>query len=151
VPLPNSTTKLFENITSGKLGEPPSARDSKYNCIAWAANDTHSKWWPWAYPPQGYWPAGIDRDDTIKAFSEAFATLGYKLCDDASFEPGYEKVAIYVGKDGLVKHMARQLPTGTWTSKLGDLEDIEHETLEMVAGEAYGIPKAFLKRPKSTP
>ena len=29
-----------------------------------------------------------------------------------------------------VTHAARQLPSGKWTSKLGDADDIEHNTLE---------------------
>jgi hypothetical protein len=45
--------------------------------------------------------------------------------------------------------MARQLPTGVWTSKCGSLEDIEHETLEALAGFGpyeYGAVVRFLKR-----
>ncbi len=42
----------------------------------------------------------------------------------------FEKIAIYVDTDGVPTHAARQLPDGSWTSKLGDWEDIQHQTLE---------------------
>lgn len=43
--------------------------------------------------------------------------------------------------------MARQLPSGAWTSKLGGLEDIEHEALDAINCDSYGEPVQFLKRP----
>jgi hypothetical protein len=47
----------------------------------------------------------------------------------------FEKVALYAdGQDP--KHMARQLPDGTWTSKCGGAEDITHFTLDAL--ESYG-------------
>lgn len=61
-------------------------------------------------------------------------------------EQGYEKVALYVDHDGKPTHAARQLPTGRWTSKLGKIEDIEHE-LEGIAGSVYGSVAKILKRP----
>jgi len=63
-------------------------------------------------------------------------------------EPGVEKVALY-GVSIFYTHVARQLPTGTWTSKLGAAEDIKHETPEDVAGGAYGQVVQFMKRPIS--
>ena len=44
---------------------------------------------------------------------------------DESLEPGFEKVALYA-LGGVPKHAARQLSSGRWSSKLGDLEDVEH-------------------------
>ncbi len=48
--------------------------------------------------------------------------------------------------DGVPKHAARQLPNGRWTSKCGELEDIEH-ALEGVVGIWYGTVAHLLKRP----
>lgn len=45
------------------------------------------------------------------------------------------------------KHMARQLDNGIWTSKLGNLEDIE-EKLEAIEGDVYGRVFKFMKRSK---
>lgn len=44
---------------------------------------------------------------------------------------------------------ARQLPSGLWTSKLGEMEDIEH-TLRGLKGDIYGAATGFLKRPANS-
>jgi hypothetical protein len=115
-----------------------------YNCIAWAAGMTDDWWWP---DPMGVsaWPPAAPRAETVEAFLAAFESLGYVRCDDAALEPGFEKVALYA-LDGLPKHAARQLPNGRWTSKCGELEDIEH-TLDGLAGPWYGSVVHLLKRP----
>ena len=105
-----------------------------YNCIAWAAHDTHRPWWP---NPFGYWPFWIKREETLACFVRAFQVLGYRVCAHSRPERGYEKVALYAVGDH-PKHMARQLANGLWTSKLGHWEDITHFTLDAV--EAYGPP-----------
>jgi len=53
-------------------------------------------------------------------------------CDSAEVEPQFQKLAIYARDDGQhdggqPTHVARQFPNGRWTSKIGELEDIEHE------------------------
>ena len=68
---------------------------------------------------------------------------------DEALEAGYEKVALYA-LAGVPKHAARQLPGGGWTSKLGELDDIEH-TLEGLVGSWYGNVVQILKRPVATP
>jgi hypothetical protein len=80
---------------------------------------------------------------------QTFSILGYKEETDSSFEPEFEKVALYSDADGLPSHAARQKGDGFWTSKLGEAEDIEHDTLEALEGEAYGKVKIILKRPRS--
>lgn len=93
----------------------------------------------------GYWPEGLPREETLSAFVTAFEKLGYQVCDDGRLESGYEKVALYA-KEGKPTHAARQLQSGYWTSKLGRLEDIEHEDEEGVSGPVYGEPILFMKR-----
>ena len=119
-----------------------------YNCIAWAAGD-YSRWWEPDPFGQYYWPKEVPRRYTVEAYAEAFKKLGFEVCQDAAFEVGVEKVAIFAGLDGSPTHAARQRESGTWTSKLGQLEDIEHRELEHV-GE-YGNPVLFLKRPRTEP
>lgn len=75
----------------------------------------------------------------------AYQTLGYKSCNDETLEIGYEKTALYVNDKGTPVHAARQLTSGMWTSKLGALEDIEHE-LEGLTGERYGNVGQVLRR-----
>jgi hypothetical protein len=45
-----------------------------------------------------------------------------------------------------VTHAARQLPSGAWTSKLGDWEDIEHNALSGLESSFYGRVSIILKR-----
>jgi hypothetical protein len=122
--------------------------DPFYNCIAWAARDIERLWWPFAYPPMGYWPEGIDRNETVECFIAASATLGFVPCENGDLEVGLEKLVIYAS-GAEVTHMARQLVSGAWTSKLGRLEDIEHEALEAINCDDYGEPVQFLRRPLS--
>jgi hypothetical protein len=73
--------------------------------------------------------------------------VGYVNCGlDAELQPGWEKVALY-GNLYMYTHAARQLVSGKWTSKLGALEDIEHDTLDDVAGGDYGEVVEIMKRP----
>lgn len=118
----------------------------EYNCIAWAAGDTETWWWPDSFD-QYFWPSGIPREETIDAFVNAFEFLGYTICRDANYETGYEKVAIYAKPDGRPTHAARQVASEKWTSKIGQLEDIEHD-INSLSGAIYGEPIVFMKRPK---
>ena len=127
-----------------------------YNCIAWAAEDTCYWWWP---DPDGeaFWPHGIERQDSITAFIAAFQTIGYEPCDSYTLEAGFEKVALYVVA-GRVKHMARQLPSGSWTSKLGGWWDIAHDSVDGVQDHPdrpiphYGVKmQALRRRPLAQP
>lgn len=116
----------------------------RYNCIAWAAGDDTKKWWPHRF---GYWPAGAPVAETIAAFFTAFALLGYSPCGNGDLEVGWQKLALYADADGIPTHMARQLPDGTWTSKLGDYLDIMHTTIDVLHGALYGTCAGFLRRP----
>ena len=127
--------------------EVKSPRTTTYNCIGWAVGDDQNWWWPGGR----YWPDGIRSDESIAAFAHAFGNLGYERCDSAEFEPGFEKVALYVDDRLSVTHAARQLPDGRWTSKLGPQWDINH-SLEGVCGPppAYGRVAQIMRRPAAT-
>lgn len=128
---------------------PTSPCTGKFNCIGWAAEDITSWWWPDSMGT-GKWPSGVPREVTLNAFIQAFATLGYMLCQDAVLEVGFEKIAFYAIRepDGSFSptHAAKQLPNGNWSSKLGVYEDIEHFTLDAVDGPAYGTAVYYMKR-----
>src|SRR5438477_623202 len=83
-----------------------------------AAGDAARWWWPDEpeSPPGAHWPPGVPRAESLDAFREAFATLGYTVCGDDRPEDGYEKVALFT-LAGTPKHAARQRPNGRWTSK----------------------------------
>lgn len=117
-----------------------------YTCIGYAAGDTDRVWLPDPWP-EGlfYWPSGVPREHTVDAWIQVFGSCGYQVCESRESEPGVEKVAIYADADGSPQHVARQLPTGRWTSKLGKLEDMEHE-LDGLEGESYGRVVRVLAR-----
>jgi len=116
-----------------------------YNCIAWAAGDTSRWWWP-LYPY--YWPNNSPRALALGAFVEAFATLGYVPRANSSLEHGKEKVVIFV-RHGLPTHMARQMLSGAWSSKLGESWDIGHFLPAEVGGDIYGDAVEYLWRPRT--
>jgi hypothetical protein len=95
---------------------------------------------------QAFWPPEAPREESPEAFIAAFSTLGYLPCENPDLELGFEKIALYASADGKPTHAARQLPTGRWTSKLGQLHDIEHATLPVIEGPIYGVTVCFLKR-----
>jgi len=137
--------KMFPTLAvTGYLIASPEVPD--YNCIAWAACDNERWWWP---DPQliGYWPPDAPRLVTLDAFIKAYETLGYTPCQNPENEENFEKIAIYVDPSGKPTHAARQVRSGRWTSKLGELEDIEH-TLEGLVGPQYGRIAAVMKRLK---
>jgi hypothetical protein len=140
--------QLFPRLRGANF-EITSPRDGRYNCVAWAANDTRRWWWP-GETPFSFWPAGVEREESIPRFIEAFAILGYRVCASGEHEPNIEKVAIFASGEGVPTHMARQLPEGAWTSKLGGLEDISHIEVNGVAGDDYGVVVVFLERPMSS-
>ncbi len=133
----------FPNLkNSGYTSTSPETID--YNCIAWAAGDVKN-WWD---PIDHYWPLGVERKLTLEAFIKAFETLGYIVCSDAIKEEGFEKIAIYKDQEGYPSHAARQLDSGCWTSKLGKMEDIEHDALDGFEDSIYGSVAVLMKRPK---
>lgn len=127
--------------------------DRRYNCTAWAAGENVRKWWP-DRRNIGFWPPGVPREETMDAFFQAYGTLGYKPCFTDTLEDGLEKMALYGvrNRDGSVSptHAAIQLPTGQWSSKLGDLEDISHLTPGAVTGPVYGEVIYYLSRVRRT-
>jgi hypothetical protein len=138
-------------ITEWRINSP---YDDAYRCIAWAACHTDRHMWP----NQDYWWfAGfplieIPEETPLSYFVQGFGALGYKPCENRTFEFGYQKVAIYANDLGIT-HMARQHFLGRgWLSKLGDWEDIVHRELEDISGDMspmayqYGQVVQVMKR-----
>ena len=56
---------------------------------------------------------GVPRLETLGAFQDAFATLGYVAGERADLEVGFEKIVLFAEVDGTPTHAARQLRDGT--------------------------------------
>jgi hypothetical protein len=141
----------LEGAFPGLRGQPyqiTSPNDHRYNCIEYAAGDLRNWWWPDA-SGEDTWPDGVARIETIDAFRDAFARLGYAACDHDQLEPSFEKIAFFA-LAGAPKHAARQLPNGRWTSKLGQDVDIEHALYDLT-GTVYGLVVLIMKRPITMP
>lgn len=134
----------FPNLGNTRYS-PQSGSSSAYNCIGWAIG-IRQVW----DPDRNYrWARGVYRAASVENVLRVLQQDGgYERCADGSLEADIEKVAIY-GKGLRFTHVARQRASGAWTSKLGRLEDIEHESLDALAGDsadAYGAVVAFMKR-----
>lgn len=134
----------------------PHARTSDptmvYNCHAWAMDDSFSWWEPvtrqFGTPPwvKIYWPSGLPLDDYgLTNFMRAFATRQFEQCANDTLEEGVEKIALYANAQG-VTHTARQLPGGTWTSKMGTSVDMEHAEAHHLEGPTYGQIVMYMQR-----
>lgn len=121
-----------------------SSESIDYNCIAWTIGRDDIWIWP---NPRFFWPEDIKCDNRLSSFVELYQKFGYSICNYDKLEIGYEKIAIYVNPDtNGVTHAAKQIKSGKWTSKLGPYKDIEHSTLDSLAGGDFGIVATIMKR-----
>lgn len=166
--LPPERERNFPHLTRN-LYEVTGDETNDYNCIALAAGD-RTRWWE--PDPFGvyYWPIQ-KREYTVACYTELFESLGYQKCKCSLKKRSLEKVAIYHDPVGCIEavdnfgmwhpavspnsptHAAKQLSSGTWNSKLGGWEEIEHKTLSCISGTditgkriSYGKPIQILKR-----
>ena len=138
-----------------------SPADADYNCIAWALGESDG-WWSPVEDPEHIWPTdlpGTSNDEvrlTVPDIRVIFEYFGFASCIDGELEDGIEKIAMYA-IEGEFRHVARQLPSGRWTSKLGGDRDIEHglDGIEGTAGISslyrYGFVVEFMQRERTDP
>lgn len=141
--VPNSSQLAFPNLKKCKF-RITSPQNDKYNCIAWAANDTSKKWWPDASCIY-YWPNIAPRNNSLPAFLAAFQTIGYKHITNSDLELYNDVIAFMADTNNRITHAIRRINRDLWTSKLGDEWDIEHE-LHAIDGPIYGKICAFMGR-----
>ena len=129
--------------------------DKNYNCVAWVLGKTKEFWTPFgliipaSFPPYR-WHSDVPQDGSLSSYKVLFQKFGFSMAGDSKPERGYEKIALYE-QDDKFTHVAKQVDESKWSSKLGDIEDIEHElkSLEKKGPLAYGRVACFMKRPKS--
>ena len=108
----------------------------------------NERWWQ--TDEDYYWPPNARREDTLDGWIEAFAQLGFQPAALGDVGADASVVAIYADPEGLPTHVARRMPGGSWSSKLGEYEDITHE-LSGLEGDFYGSVAVFLSRPSEPP
>lgn len=117
-----------------------------YNCFAWGLGDK-TKWISPIRANGYHWPDGVPQDLELSSFVTLYQREGgFAVCETNEFEAGFEKIAIYCNNKKEVTHVARQLQSGAWTSKLGDWEDISHKSLAAITGDWYGEVAQLMKR-----
>jgi hypothetical protein len=120
----------------------------KYNCVGWIDREL-DRWWE----PGVIWPRGVpepdDADDNdLPAYVAFFEHRGFRRCDDSTLEDGFLKIALYV-RDNTFAHVAKQLPSGGWSSKIGDGHDVRHEQLDALHDAVFyegAMASVFMKR-----
>lgn len=142
--MPSHLEQRFPNLRTGEYSE-TSAQTREYNCFAYAVGIVDQ----WLSPDPDYSWISDNREETIAGYIEAFRNKNFEICASGDIEDGFDKLALYAHM-GVPTHVARQLPDGTWTSKLGCLEDITH-TLNGLTGTPnpylpYGQVVQFLRR-----
>jgi hypothetical protein len=116
-----------------------------YNCIGWSLGN-NSAW---------VWPRAAGVPCTLEDFDGLYGLYGFKRIAglDTSRQPGVEKVVVFAlrkeGGGAEVTHASRQLPDGSWSSKLGSLPLIRHLKLDDVSGPTYGSPYAVYVKPRA--
>ena len=159
--LPPALARKFPKLLTDSSAKKTSCSTPQYNCIAWAAEFDQDRWWqPIKEESWDHWPDGVPDDCSFDSFIILFEKMGYKKCGmDSRPEIFYEKVALYYSDEKILPsltedvgftHVARQLASGAWTSKLSADEDIRHGSLDSLEGNnghEYGKVKQILKRP----
>jgi hypothetical protein len=115
------------------------------NCIGWALRDYTGFWDPdgaaMRLPPYRWLPDG-PYDWELSTITRIFELHDYIDCGmDETLEAGFEKIAIYVDHEDDI-HVARQQPSGKWTSKLGTGRDLDHNTLKALEADTRQYPNA---------
>ena len=141
----NKLRRLFPGLLKGEWAE-TSPYSTRYNCMSWSVGDKDKVW---NHLPGNAWPTGVGRAPDLGSYITAYESMGYTRGADDSWVPEVEKVALYSDANGLWTHVARQCASGSWTSKLGKLQDIRHDHLRGVENNAYGTVAEIMQRRKA--
>lgn len=116
----------------------------EYNCLAFSVHREDVWMWP-DEREQFSWPVGMPRGDDIATLRAFFQSIGFSVCASTAIEAGFEKIAIYaMGTDP--SHVARQIGSGRWKSKMSGGIDIEHDDLTVLADGDYGNVQLIMRR-----
>ncbi len=135
----------FPNSVNAPL-EKSSPETKNYNCISWALNDVTN----WREPGDASsWQVQVvPEEEDLASVVAFFETSGFRECETGKSEAGFDKIALYANDSKDFQHVARLLPSGKWTSKLGGSFDVIH-TLEALEDGIYGKVQCFMKRQRN--
>lgn len=123
-----------------------SQADDRYNCVAWVERDMGS----WIEPDL-FWPDGVPEPlgpADLDCYLALFRSWGFEDCDSSSLDFGYLKIAIFATGEEF-HHVAKQLPSGAWSSKGGPLYDFKHGDLGAICECGIwrnAMPLHFMRR-----
>src|SRR5262249_40151901 len=140
----NSTERSKLATTEHRAGFPRlreefevlAAASPSYNCIGWSLGFNNS----WV------WPVEAGQTVSLYHFDALYRYYGFTRVNKLAYrrQPDHDKVVLYAARraNGHITptHAARQMPDGSWTSKLGSLPLIRHLHPHDVAGPSYGSP-----------
>jgi hypothetical protein len=130
---PPSTEDLYAQYpalraSSHKITSPC---NDKYNCAGWVQSAMTS----WV-EPGFFWPSNAPvpmGPNDLDCYVAVFRSWGFEICESPDLEDGFLKIAIFAtGQE--FEHVAKQLPSGAWSSKGGPLHDFKHDELEALSG-----------------
>jgi hypothetical protein len=139
--------EVFPNANNGNW-QATSPATPLYNCLSWALQVDSRSIWPDEDFDHG-WSPQLPRTEALANIVRFLELCGFSTAQDGTLVQGIEKIALYV-KNGEVKHFARQLPNGYWTSKLGPQADVQHSDVSVFEGTAYGRATTFVQRLRGT-
>jgi hypothetical protein len=114
----------------------------QYNCVAWALGDTEH-WWE---ADEDYlWLDTSEFDNSLSTMQSFFHYFGFKPIDKPNFKNKIEKIALFSDDGIYCTHVAKQLSTKIWTSKLGVSHDVTH-TLAALEEGIYGNVVMILQK-----
>ena len=128
----------------------------EYNCVAWALGN-RDLWWEPHTPgsimeDRGYWPDGLPHDRAPETLRELFRQQGFVDCENGDLDSRSVKISLCRMQDAdgsyIWTHTARQLRSGSWTSKLGNSYEVTHRRPEDLDGRLYGDVYAFMAKPR---
>jgi hypothetical protein len=86
-------------------------------------------------------------DVRLSTYIDYFTRLGFNEIDGKELQERVLKIAIYSDNNNDFKHVSRQLQdNGKWVSKIGDWEDIVHDSPEALLGKSYGTKLVILAK-----
>lgn len=143
----------YPNIKTGenfKILDPNDNYD--YNCVAYTLGSKKYTIYP-VIAHQWIWPFDVSEDDSknlnIGNFLEFYKLFGYNLCRNSSYEPDFNKIALYTYNATYFVHAAIQKDDKWWISKMGENELFEH-TLDALFNDNISRKVYFVKRPNNS-